>query len=111
MHYSLSSIYNVEFIRIRLKPYAFKTNIVCSHKISVLLMYYLEGFIDQLFIGHFVFRLECYEDCLGARFPDLLHYVVSCTKFEANLRFLAGLDLLRSRSYRSVVGRSPGRGI
>src|SRR5207244_10497001 len=83
MHYFLSSIYNIEFIRIRLKPYAFKTNIVCSHKVSVLLMNYLEGFIDQLLVGHFVFRLECYEECLRARSPDLLQYLGRSTDIYA----------------------------
>src|SRR5438132_4741074 len=106
MHYFLSSIYNIEFIRIRLKPYAFKTNIVCSHEVSVLLMNYLEGFIDQLLVGHFVFRLECYEECLRARSPDLLQYLGSCAKFEIDLRFLAGLDLFRSDRYGSVIGWS-----
>src|SRR5437879_6796422 len=106
MHYSLSSIYNVEFIRIRLKPYAFKTNIVCSHKISVVLMYYLEGFIDQLFIGHFVFRFECHEKCLRACSSDLLQYLRSCAKFEVYLWFFAGLDLLRSDRYWSVISWS-----
>src|SRR5207245_5517480 len=106
MHYFLSSIYNIEFIRIRLKPYAFETNIVCSHKVSVLLMNYLEGFIDQLFIGHLVFCLEGYEECLRAYSPDLLQYLGSCAKFEVYLWFLAGLDLLRSDRHRSVICRS-----
>src|SRR5437899_10488838 len=104
MHHFLSPIYNIEFVRIRLEPYAFEANIVCSHEVSVLLMYYLEGFINQLFIGHFVFRFECYEECLRARSSDLLHYVGSRAKFEVYLRFMAGFDLLRSDRYGSLIG-------
>src|SRR5881628_2127043 len=106
MHHFLSPIYNIEFVRIRLEPYAFEANIVCSHEVSVLLMYYLEGFINQLFIGHFVFRFERYEECLRARSSDLLQYLGSRAKFEVYLRFLAGLDLLRSDRYGSVIGWS-----
>src|SRR6266571_1508091 len=104
MHYFLSPIYDIEFVRIRLEPYAFETNIVCSHKVSVLLMNYLEGFIDQLFIGHLVFRLECNEERLRACSANLLQYLGSCAKFEADLWFLAGLNLLRSDRYGSVIG-------
>src|SRR2546422_5043895 len=106
MHYFLSSIDNIEFIRIRLKPYAFEADIVRSHEVSVLLVYYLESFIDQLLVGHFVFRFECYEECLRTGSPDLLQYLGSCAKFEVDLRFLAGLDLLRSDHYGSVISWS-----
>src|SRR5438876_10804983 len=103
MHYFLSSIYNIEFVRIRLEPYAFEADIVCRHKVSILLRYYLEGFIDQLLVGHFVFRLECYEACLRACSPDLLQYLGRCAKVKVDLRFLAGLDLLRRNCCGSVL--------
>src|SRR2546430_17504028 len=89
MHHFLSAINNIEFVRIRLEPYAFEPDIVRSHKISVLLMNYLEGFIDQLFIGHLVFGLERYEECLRARSSDLLQYLGSRAKFQVYLRFFA----------------------
>src|SRR5947208_16815679 len=103
MHYLLSAIYDIEFVRIRLESYAFKTNMVRSNKVSVLLMYYLEGFIDQLFIGHFVFCFECYKECLRAGFPDLLQYLGSCPKFQFYLWFCVGLVLLRSVRYGSII--------
>src|SRR5437016_841973 len=106
MHYFLSAIHDIELVRIRLEPYAFEANIVCSYKVSVLLVYYLESFIDQLFTGNLVFRLESYEECLRTGSPDLLQYLGSCAKFEIDLRSLAGLDLLRSDRYRSVIGWS-----
>src|SRR2546428_12238887 len=105
MHYFLSSIYNIEFVRIRLKSYAFEADIVCSDQISVLLMYYLEGFIDQLFIGRLVFRFECHYESIRAASSDLLQYLVSCAKPQVYLRFLASLALLRSDRYGAVNGR------
>src|SRR5438477_511540 len=105
MHYLLSAIYDIEFVRIRLESYAFKTNIVRSNKVSVLLMYYLEGFIDQLFIGHFVFCFDCYKECLRARFPDLLQYLGSCPKFQVYLRSLGLADLLSPDFDWSRIGR------
>src|SRR5437879_3850146 len=104
MHYFLLSIYNVEFVRIRLEPYTFEADIVCSHKVSVLLVYYLVGFFYELFIGNLVFCFECYEVCLRAGSPDLLQYLGSCAKFEVDLWFLAGIDLLRSDRYGPGVG-------
>src|SRR5712664_4255295 len=104
VHYFLSVIYNIQFVCICLESYALVSYVIRRYQVRVLLVNYLEGFINQFFIGHVMFSFECNQECLRTDFADLSQYLGSCAKFESDLRFFAGLDFLWSDSHGLVVG-------
>src|SRR5438552_4129484 len=95
VHHILPTINYIQLVRVNLKPHALTRDIVCRDKVSVLLVYDLEGFIDQLLIRHIVLCLERHEKRFRTGASDLLKNLGSRLELQIYTGPFAGLDLLR----------------
>src|SRR5437773_8598090 len=106
VHHILPTINHIQLVRVDLETYTLTRDIVRRDQVGVLLVYDLEGFIDQLLIRYVVFRLESHAERLRTRVSDLLKNLGSRLELQVYTGSVAGLDLLRRDCCWGIVGGS-----
>src|SRR5207247_5754099 len=97
---------HIQLVRVDLETYTLTRDIVRRDQVGVLLVYDLEGFIDQLLIRYVVLGLERHQECFRTGASDLLKNLGSCLELQVYTGSVAGLDLLQRDCCWGIVGGS-----